>query len=106
MDFATRDRYRHAIEEISLKTNYSEIEIARRTTERATAARSRSPNGSKEESERRSDPGYYLISEGRLPFERELGFRVSLRHKLLRLYVRGAVPGYLGSIALLTAAIL
>ena len=53
-----------------------------------------------------SDPGYYLISHGRLDFERELGFHVRGAAGLLRLYVRAAVPGYLGTIAALTAIIL
>ncbi len=53
-----------------------------------------------------ADPGYYLISQGRRDFERELGFRIAWRRWVLRLYVRAAVPGYLGTIAILTAIIL
>ena len=44
--------------------------------------------------------------KGRLAFERELGFRVPWRRRFLRLYVRAAVPGYLGTIFLMTAIIL
>ena len=43
---------------------------------------------------------------GRVEFERELGYRVAWRRRLLRLYVRAAVPGYLGTIVVLTALIL
>ena len=39
-------------------------------------------------------------------FEREIGFHVSLRRRLLRFYVRAAAPGYLGTISLLTLLIL
>ena len=56
--------------------------------------------------DRHADPGYYLIAHGRVDFERELGFRVSWKRRLFRWYVRAAVPGYLGTIFLLTAMIL
>src|SRR5207244_11861065 len=39
MDFATRDRYRHAIERISKGAKKSELEIAQRVLELAQAAR-------------------------------------------------------------------
>ena len=56
--------------------------------------------------ERLAEPGYHLISRGRPAFERELGFHVSWKRWLLRFYVRTAVPGYLGTIAIVTAMIL
>jgi cyclic beta-1,2-glucan synthetase len=106
MDFATRDYYRHAIEDLSRGTSHSEIEIARRAVQRAKRA-SVSSNGNKQEvDDRRADPGYYLIAQGRLSFEREIGYRVQWRKRLLRWYVRAAVPGYLGTIFLMTAIIL
>jgi cyclic beta-1,2-glucan synthetase len=105
MDFATRDYYRHAIEDLSRGSKYAEIEVAERAVHRAKRARSESINGQPPD-DRRSDPGYYLISRGRWAFERELDFHISWRRWLLRLYVRAAVPGYLGTIALLTAIIL
>ena len=39
-------------------------------------------------------------------FERDLGYQVLWSRKLLRWYLQAAVPGYLGTIAILTAAIL
>jgi len=106
MDFATRDFYRHAIEDLSRGTSLSEIEIARRAVHRAKRS-SASSNGNKQEcDDRRADPGYYLIAQGRVAFEREIGYRVKFRKKLLRWYVRAAVPGYLGTIFLLTAVML
>ena len=102
MDFATRDFYRHAIEDLSRGTSHSEIEIARRAVQRAKDAASTNHGAD----DRAADPGYYLIAQGRLAFERELGFRVRWRRRLLRLYVRAAVPGYLGTIFLATAIIL
>ncbi len=108
MDFTTRDSYRHAIEDLARGSKRSETEIARKAVERARRAAAEGTNHSRDtaEADRRSDPGFYLISQGRRAFERELGFRVRWRRRLLRLYVRRAVPGYLGSIAALTAVVL
>ena len=110
MDFATRDNYRHAIEDLSRGSKHSEIEVAKRVVTKVLQAASKgsdgSPNGDDPNLNRKTEPGYYLVSRGRPAFERELGFRVSLRRWLLRLYIRGAVPGYLGTIALLTGVLL
>jgi len=110
LDFPTRDVYRHAIEELARGSNYSELEVARRVirrVKRAASGTSDGPHeGDKSSQDRYAEPGYYLISRGRPAFEQELGFRVSVKHRLLRLYIRAAVPGYLSTIAILTAMIL
>jgi cyclic beta-1,2-glucan synthetase len=106
MDFATRDQYRHAIEDLSRGSDHTEIEIATRAVHRAKRARSDPQADGQPGDEKRFDPGFYLIAQGRRDFERELGFRVVWRRWLLRQYVRAAVPGYLGTIAILTAIIL
>ena len=106
MDFATRDYYRRAIEDLSRGTSQSEIEIARLAVQRAQQSTANAPGGKKDSDDRQGDPGYYLIAEGRLVFEHELGYRVPWNRQLLRLYMRGAVPGYLGTILVATAAIL
>jgi cyclic beta-1,2-glucan synthetase len=110
MDFSTRDDYRHAIEDLSRGSTHTELEIARRVVRRAKQAvpdpRVAPHNGDTPAEDRRNDPGYYLISRGRPAFEREIGFRASLKHWILRAYVRAAVPGYLGTIAIVTATIL
>src|ERR1700722_8794982 len=105
MDFTTRDYYRHAIEDLSRGSKYTEIEVADRAVHRAKRARAEKTDGQPAD-DRRADPGYYLISRGRWEFERELDFHIPWRRWLLRLYVRAAVPGYLGTIAILTAIIL
>ncbi|MGA9180256.1 MAG: protein ndvB, partial [Candidatus Acidiferrales bacterium] len=106
MDFVTRDYYRHAVEDLARGSSHSEIDVARRAIDRAKRAHAEFHTDGQPSEERTSDPGYYLISQGRLDFERELGFRIPWRRGLLRLYVRAAVPGYLGTIAALTAIIL
>ncbi len=110
MDFLTRDYYRHAIEDLSRGSRHSEIEIAKRVVRRVTTGipgpLERSRNGGKSIDDRQKEPGYHLISRGRPAFERELGFHLPWNRWLLRLYIRAAVLGYLGTIALLTALIL
>src|SRR2546422_1037952 len=96
MDFVTRDRYRHAIEDLSRGSGASELDIAREAVSRAQ--RSGTPPG-----DRRADPGFYLISKGRLLFEKEIGYRLSLGRRLVRSYVSTATASYLGTIAILTA---
>ena len=52
--------------------------------------------------DRRTDPGFYLIGNGRPAFELTLGYRAPPLRRLLRLYVAAATPGYLGTIAVLS----
>ena len=110
MDFSTRDDYRHAIENLARGSKYSEIEVAKRVVRRVKQVScdpSEVPRDfDKVCAERQSEPGYHLISRGRPAFERELGFHVSWKRWLLRLYVRTAVPGYLATIAIVSAMIL
>ena len=110
MDFPTRDKYRHAIEDLSRGSSYSEIGVAQQVVRRVKQA-IRDPikdscDGDKVNEERVAEPGYHLISRGRPAFEREIGFHVPWKRRLLRMYVRTAIPGYLGTIAIATAIIL
>ena len=95
MDFATRDAYRHAVEEFARGSGRSELEVAREAmahTHRADGA----------DDDRRTDPGFYLMGNGRQAFERTLGYRARRMRRLLRTYVAAATPGYLGTIAVLS----
>jgi len=96
MDFATRDRYRHAVEDLARGSRLSEIEIARRAVQRASTA----------EPGRAQDPGFFLIAEGRRGFERELGAPVTPGRWVKRSFVAFATPGYLGTIVAATGPIL
>jgi cyclic beta-1,2-glucan synthetase len=98
MDFATRDAYRHAIEELARGADRSELDVARAAVSQAA--------GSDLRDGRHDDPGFYLVGHGRNALELALGFRASLAKRLLRAYVEWATPLYLGSIAVLTVAIL
>ncbi|MBI3634852.1 MAG: hypothetical protein HY216_01370 [Candidatus Rokubacteria bacterium] len=95
-DFATRDAYRHAVEELARGSRVSELDLAR-----AAVQFSGGDAGG-----RAAEPGYHLIGAGRVAFERALGFRAPATRRLLRAYVAAATPGYLGTIGVFTAAIL
>jgi cyclic beta-1,2-glucan synthetase len=106
MDFVTRDSYRHSIENLSRRSGRSELEIAELVAQKVRQARARPDDGKDPDRQRRMETGYYLISKGRLELEKELGYRVGWTRRFLRLYIRAAVPGYLGTILIVTALIL
>ena len=88
MDFATRDRYRHAIEATAKASPLSEGEVAREAMRLARAAA--------------VHVGFYLIDRGLPELERATRARVSLLEAARRSGRRTALPLYLGAIALLT----
>jgi cyclic beta-1,2-glucan synthetase len=98
MDFTTRDRYRHAVEELARRAPLSELEVARVTVARAAQA------GAAED-ERLHDPGYCLIDDGREELEREVGYRVPLTRRIARAALRIALPLYVGAIVLLALGV-
>ncbi len=98
-DFATRDRYRHAVEELGRGSSWSERAIARRAVERA--ALSGAAVGSRE-----TDPGYFLIAEGRAGLEAEVGYGPRLGQRLRRALPLVRTGVYTGAAVLATAAAL
>ncbi len=106
MDFATRDRYRHAIEDLARRSRRSELDITRQAIARAKRAAEAAQRSGAPPGDRSEDPGYYLISKGRRRFEEELGYRVPLSRRLLRAYMSGAEGRYLGSIGIVTGLVL
>jgi cyclic beta-1,2-glucan synthetase len=100
MDFLTRDRYRHAIEDLSRRSSHSEVEIAGKVIDKTRLIASVTND------ERLQEPGYYLIGAGRYAFEREVGFQPSVKQQLLRAYVAHAGLAYVGSLGLLTLLLL
>ena len=102
LDFPTRDRYRHAIEELARRSRYSEVEVAGRVV-----ARTQRPLGASEVAQdRQRDPGFHLLAQGRPALEEEVGFRAGLRVRLVRAYLAVAMPAYVGTIAFLTVLVL
>ena len=106
MDFPTRDRYRHAVEELSRGCAYDELEVARRAVRRRRAPRRRR---TRPPTAPRPVSGIPATTSSRRDghrLERELAFRVPAGQWLRRAWVRAATPLYLAAIVLSTLAIL
>ncbi|WP_343504258.1 GH36-type glycosyl hydrolase domain-containing protein [Alloyangia pacifica] len=104
MDFASRNLYRDALEDLARHSDYSELELAEQVLAWAAAApESNGDNVSDADILRRSDPGWHLLAEGREAFERQIGYRYRGWH---RFRFRPALPGYLGSILCVTLGLL
>lgn len=123
MDFSTRNLYRSAVEELARGCDYSEIDIAQRAVEMAKdcvkSFESKSVESKNEESEqealseeakvernRLGDPGYYLIEQGRLAFEKSIAYTPTMQLRVRRFHVRLGVAGYCGTIAIAALAFL
>lgn len=97
-DFATRDRYRHVIEDVAKGSSRSELVIARAAITLAqTAAQRLGAN------DRSAHVGYYLIDHGRQSLERAVGCRWSWKSWIRRANRNFRLSLYLGPILLLTA---
>jgi cyclic beta-1,2-glucan synthetase len=95
MDFATRDRYRHVVEQLARRSPLSELEVAERAVELAAA----------ETSPRRRHVGYFLIDGGRRALERSARHRSHVRAVIRRVGRGARLPLYLGAIAGITGAL-
>jgi cyclic beta-1,2-glucan synthetase len=106
MDFPTRDRYRHAIEELARHSPCSELETARSVIRATELERALRLEAGEQSPRRQEDPGHFLISNGRGRFEREIDFRVPPHLWSMRGVVRAGLPGYLGSLSIVTGLLL
>ncbi|MDR3517918.1 MAG: glucoamylase family protein [Azospirillaceae bacterium] len=100
MDFATRNLYRSAIEELARGSNRAEGDI---TDSALLAARQAAVSP---ENERSADPGYHLIGGGRRALELAVGFRRPWYQGLEPLIGSFGITSYTAAIAIVTAALL
>ncbi len=100
MDFATRDRYRHAVEKIARSARLSESEVARAAIQ--LAHENAGGNGA---DDRALHVGFYLIDKGLPLLEQVAGLRLPASEALQRIGRRFLLPVYLGTILLLSAAL-
>ncbi len=100
MDFRSRDRYRHAVEELAEPTGEGQVRVALKAVERARQVAERDREA------REAHVGYYLIGGGRPKFEQGIGWTPGPRQRVRRLAFRYATPLYLGAITLVTVSIL
>ncbi len=99
MDFRSRDRYRHAVEELAEPTGEGQLRIALKCVERARQSAEQAPTS------RGAHVGYYLIGNGRRQFEKGIKWSPGPRLQIRRLFFAFATPGYLGTIAAGTLAL-
>jgi cyclic beta-1,2-glucan synthetase len=99
MDFRSRDRYRHAVEELAVPTGEGQLLLALKSVERARQAHVAAPDS------RAAHVGYHLIGAGRREFERSVAWQPDFKQRVGHWFFACATPGYLGTIALGTAAL-
>ncbi len=98
LDFASRDRYRRAVEQIAKQSAQPERDVATAAVELAANGAGRSP--------REGDIGYYLIARGRRQLERRLGYRQTPRERLTRGAAFTGLWGYLSALGVITTLVL
>ena len=97
MDFATRDAYRHVVENLAKLSPRTEQEIARAAIELAREGAIR--QGA---TDRTAHVGYYLIDAGLPALEHAVEARLPLAKRVARLAKRAPLLMYLGPAALVT----
>lgn len=98
MDFATRDRYRQAVERIAKHCSVSEGDVARMAIRLAEQGAAECGT-----EDRAAHPGFFLIDKGVRHLERAAGMRRSVLHTLGDCGRRFPLPIYTVGIALSTA---
>ena len=99
MAFATRDSYRHAIEDLAYRSRLTEEEVAARAVAAAGAGKNLAGSGSAS-----AHVGYYLADRGLGNFCRSLGIRLRFGDFLRARRTALPLAFYTGSIGLLTLA--
>ncbi|MFA6450816.1 MAG: glucoamylase family protein, partial [bacterium] len=97
MDFATRDRYRHAVEELARGSGVSEQDVASAAVAMASA-------DNPERDQRLDHVGYYLIDKGRPRLASQLSCRETRRRRTIQWVYRNHTIIYIASILILTAS--
>ena len=97
MAFATRDQYRHVVENLAKRTGIAETDIARSAIELAGRAQST------DDDSRRRHVGYYLLDSGLLELEALAGARRGVRGSLHAVGRKAPLLIYVGGIVALTA---
>src|SRR5439155_24449369 len=96
MDFTTRDRYRHVVEEIAKQSPCAEQDVARKAIQLAKQ---------KYEDQRTSHVGYNLIDNGRSALEMNAGVRLLLWTRMSRIVGYAPLFAYLSGVLLITAIV-
>ena len=97
-DFATRDHYRHVIEDIARQESRSESDVAHSAIALSAAARAQSGADA-----RTAHVGFYLIGRGKDLLKRKIRARHSWRARILPIARATRLPIYLTAVGMLTA---
>ncbi len=97
MSFPSRDRYRHAVEELAERSGDAQVRVALRAVEVARRVAVQQGIGASA-----AHVGHHLIGPGRLELETDVAYRPRVAQRLRRWFFAHATAAYLGSIALLT----
>jgi cellobiose phosphorylase len=100
MDFTTRDRYRHVVEEIAKQSNRPEEDVARQAIGFAQTVVDRGILH-----DRAAHVGYYLIDNGRPVLERSCRMRRSVRKSVAAVGRRHPLSFYLLGVLLIVAGV-
>ncbi|MBN2848477.1 MAG: hypothetical protein JXP72_08530, partial [Coriobacteriia bacterium] len=100
MDFASRDRYRHAIEGLAKRCPLDEITVAEAAVSTALESLTHDPADAL-----RGHVGHYLISSGRYALEASVDYHRQFRERLYRGPLSARGPIYWGSFGLVTAGL-
>jgi cellobiose phosphorylase len=95
MNFSTRDQYRHVIESVAKRTTRSEAEVAEHAVRLA-----RAHVGSADE--RKGHVGFYLVGQGVLALEQQVGVKLPLRESLEKTARASPLTAYLGAVVVFT----
>ncbi|MDK9696272.1 MAG: glycosyl transferase [Siculibacillus sp.] len=104
MDFATRNLYRNAVEQLARRSPHSELEVVEQALRAARTASAAVVDPV--EAERCGDPGHHLIGGGRRALEQVLRFRPPLHLRIGRLDAALGIGGYVGALSIVTFTLL
>jgi cyclic beta-1,2-glucan synthetase len=99
MDFASRDRYRKAVEDLAGPAGEAQMRVALRSIERARQAADQNPRG-----HGAAHVGYHLIGDGRKSLEVDVAYRPGVGQRIHASIVAHATLFYLGSVGVLTGS--
>ena len=106
MDFASRNLYRSAIEDLARGSGRPELEIAQAAVRAAQLPGVSDEDPAIRSARREADPGFHLIGAGRQAFEAAVGYRRSLWTWPRPWSVANGVRRYIAGILLLAAIVL
>ena len=102
MDFAGRDLYRRAIEQLARGSKQTELAVARATLSAGGTPAANDGNGA---ADRKCDPGYHLIGAGRRAFDTAVGYR-HFRWGSLGRFSTHVAGDYIAAILLIACTVL